>query len=128
METQYIPVKDLEIYKLARELSKLAWEIYNKFDWQTKKVIGDQFIEATDSVGANIVEGYSRYHYLDKIKFYYTSRASLSESKDHWLELLFERKIIDESNYKKFKEIGERLAVKLNNFIKSTYKAKEEIK
>ena len=71
------------------------------------------------------MEGYSRYHYLDKIKFYYNSRASLSESKDHWLELLFERNIITETNYKKFKEIGERLAVKLNNFIKSTYKAKE---
>lgn len=128
METQYIPVKDLEIYKIVRELSKLAWEFYNEFDWQTKNVIGDQFIEATDSVGANIVEGYSRYHYLDKIKFYYTSRASLSESKDHWLELLFERDIITEINYKKFKEIGERLAVKINNFIKSTYKAKQEIK
>jgi len=125
MESQYIPVKDLEIYKLSRELSKLAWEFYNSLDWQTKKVIGDQFIESSDSVGANIVEGYSRYHYLDKIKFYYNSRASLSESKDHWLELLFERNIITETNYKKFKEIGERLAVKLNNFIKSTYKAKE---
>ena len=128
METTYIPVKDLDIYKLARELSRLAWEFYNKLDWQTKKVIGDQFIKSTDSVGANIVEGYSRYHYLDKIKFYYTSRASLSESKDHWIELLMERKIITEINYKKFKEIGERLAVKINNFIKSTYKAKQEIK
>jgi len=128
MGSQYIPVKDLEIYSLARELSKLAWEFYSKLDWQTKKVIGDQFIESSDSVGANIVEGYSRYHYLDKIKFYYNSRTSLSESKDHWLELLFERKIINENKYKKFKEIGERLAVKINNFIKSTYKQKLENK
>lgn len=128
MESKYIPIKDLEIYRLARELSKLAWEVYSKLDWQTKKVIGDQFIEATDSVGANIVEGYSRYHYLDKIKFYYNSRASLSESKDHWLELLKERDKIILINYEKFKEIGERLAVKINNFISSTYKAKQEIK
>ena len=128
MESKYIPIKDLEIYKLARELSKLAWEFYSKFDWQTKKVIGDQFIESTDSVGANIVEGYSRYHYLDKIKFYYNSRASLSESKDHWLELLKERDKISLINYEKFKEIGERLAVKINNFISSTYKAKQENK
>lgn len=125
MEGRYIPVKDLEIYKLARELSKLGWELYSNLDWQTKKVIGDQFIESTDSVGANIVEGYSRYHYLDKIKFYYNSRASLSESKDHWIELLLERNKITESEYKKFKEIADRLAVKINNFIKSTYKAKE---
>ncbi len=88
-------------------------------------MIGDQFIESTDSVGANIVEGYSRYHYLDKIKFYYNSRASLSESKDHWIELLKERNKITLINYEVFKEVSERLAVKINNFIKTTYNARE---
>lgn len=28
--------------------------------------MGDQFITAADSFGANIVEGYGRYHNLDK--------------------------------------------------------------
>ena len=92
---KYILLKDLEVYQLARELSRIGWEIYNSLDWQTKKINGDQFIESTDSVGANIVEGYSRFHYLDKIKFYYNSRASLSECNDHWLELLNERKKVN---------------------------------
>ena len=39
-------LRDLEIYKLAREISKDAWEIYKEMSWQTKKVIGDQFITA----------------------------------------------------------------------------------
>lgn len=77
---KYIPLKDLEIYQLARKLSKIGWNIYEMLSWQDKKIIGDQFIRATDSVGANITEGYNRYYYLDKIKFYYTSRASLAES------------------------------------------------
>jgi len=34
-------LKDLEVYKLSRELSKECWEIYEKYDWQIKKVIGD---------------------------------------------------------------------------------------
>ena len=51
---KYIELKDLDVYKLARELSRIAWEIYSKFDWQTKKIIGDQFITAIYSVGANI--------------------------------------------------------------------------
>jgi len=51
---KYILLKDLEIYQLARELSKIGWEIYQKLDWKTKKINGDQFIEATDSIGANI--------------------------------------------------------------------------
>ncbi|MGB9743187.1 MAG: four helix bundle protein [Minisyncoccales bacterium] len=67
-KNKYILLKDLEVYQLARELSKIGWEIYNSLDWQTKKISGDQFIEATDSVGANIAEGYGRFHFLEKRK------------------------------------------------------------
>jgi len=122
---KYILLKDLEVYQLARELSRIGWEIYNSLDWQTKKINGDQFIESTDSVGANIVEGYSRFHYLDKIKFYYNSRASLSECNDHWLELLNERKKVDSQNYEKFQTTSKRLSIKLQNFITSIYKSKD---
>ena len=85
-------LNDLEVYKLARELSRIGWKIYQNLNWQTKKIMGDQFIEAVDSVGANIAEGYGRFHYLDRIKFYYNSRASLIECNEHWIELLKERK------------------------------------
>ena len=50
---EYIELKDLVVYRLARELSKIAWGIYSKLSWQEKKIIGDQFIESIDSVGAN---------------------------------------------------------------------------
>jgi len=125
-KNSYIPLKDLKVYKLARELSKIGWEIYESLNWQDKKIVGDQFIRAIDSVGANIAEGYSRYHYLDKIKFYYTSRASLAESCDYWLELLYERKKINSENYDKIKVIKRELLMKLNNFIKVTYKFKNK--
>ena len=92
MKKKYILLNDLEVYKLARELSKIGWKIYQDLNWQTKKIMGDQFIEAVDSVGANIAEGYGRFHYLDKIKFYYNSRSSLIECNEHWIELLKERK------------------------------------
>lgn len=91
IKKKYILIKDLEVYKLARILSSIAWGIYQNLDWQIKKIVGDQFIEATDSIGANIAEGYHRYHYLEKIKFYYNARGSLSEANDHWLEILYER-------------------------------------
>ena len=66
----YIPLRELEVYRLSRELSKIGWQIYNEIDWRVKKIIGDQFITSTDSIGANIAEGYKRFHYLDKIKFF----------------------------------------------------------
>lgn len=126
MKKKYIPLKDLEVYSLARELSKIAWEIYQGLDWRDKKTMGDQFLEATDSTGANIAEGYGRFHYLDKIKFYYNSRGSLNECNDHWIELLYERNKVDNGKYKRFKTIAEKLRIKLNNFITSIYKARNQ--
>ena len=91
----YLNIDTLKAYQLSRGHSKEAWEIYKHLKWQLQKAIGDQYLRSSDSVGANITEGYGRYHYLDKIKFYYNARGSLLESK-HWLDLLFERHIITE--------------------------------
>jgi four helix bundle protein len=120
MSKTYIPLKELEIYQLARQLSKIAWSIYERLEWQDKKIMGDQFIESVDSVGANIAEGYTRYHYLDKVKFYYYSRGSLAESCHHWLELLLERGKISSELYSSIKAIQKPLEIKLNNTITVT--------
>jgi four helix bundle protein len=127
-EKKYIRIQDLEIYKLARELSKIAWEAYSELNWQDKKIMGDQFIEATDSFGANIVEGYSRFHFLDKIKFLYNSRGSLAEARDYWLELLLERKKIKKDKYQQYAYLSDKARLKLQNFISSIYKSKNNIK
>jgi len=118
---EFIEAKDLKVYQLARQLSKMAWNIYESLSWQDKKIMGDQFIESTDSVGANIIEGYGRYHYLDKIRFYYIARASLNESAIHWLELLLERNKINHEQYKEMIDVAKDVQVKLNNFIGSTF-------
>lgn len=123
---EYITLENLEVYKLARELSKLAWEIYGKLEWQDRKTMGDQFITATDSVGANIAEGYKRYHYLDKVKFYYNARASLSEACSHWVELFFERGRVDQKQYVALKTREKMLSIKLSNFINATKKSQDK--
>ena len=121
---KYIELKDLDVYKLARELIRIAWDVYKELTWEGKKAGGDQFIDSTDSIGANIAEGYSRFHYLDKIKFYYNSRGSLIEASRHWIELLFDRGFVKDEDHKLFKEIADKLSLKLNNFIKTTYQSK----
>jgi len=86
--------------------------------------MGDQFISAVDSNAANIVEGYGRFHYLDRIKFYYNARASLMESK-HWCELLYVRDKILEEKYKQFIERAGQVHYQLNKWIKLTYSSKD---
>jgi four helix bundle protein len=90
---------------------------YEKMDWANRKIVGNQFIRSTDSVG----EGYGRFHYLDKIKFYYNARASLKESR-HWFELSLERGFIEKTEATKYLKIYAELSPKLNGFINSTYK------
>lgn len=119
----HIKLEDLLIYKLAREISKISWEIYNGLDWREKKVIGDQFIRSSDSIGANIAEAYGRFHYLDRVKFCYNSRGSLIEF-SHWVDLMRERKIGNQELLEKLQRLLKEEEVKLNNYIKSIYNSK----
>ena len=123
-EKNFIELKNLEVYQISRELSRRGWDVYKAFSFEDKKIMGDQFIRSVDSVGANIAEGYSRFHYLDKIRFYYNSRASLSEAVDHWLELIYERGKIEQNLFDEIKQKAKLLQIKLNNFISATYKQK----
>jgi len=122
---RYIKLSDLEVYKIAREISNVAWKIYGSLNWQEKKVFGDQHLESADSIGANIAEGYGRFHYLDKIKFYYNARGSLFECQ-HWTELMEEREIGDSELLVALKKLLTKEEVKLNNFISSTYKSRNK--
>ncbi|MFA7571981.1 MAG: four helix bundle protein [Sulfurimonadaceae bacterium] len=108
----------LDIYKLSLNLSKDIWEVYSTLSTDLKYNIGNQVIRSIDSIGANIAEGYGRFHYKDSIKFYYNSRGSLWESK-HWVYLLYQRKLINQERYEKMLADLELLGKKLNGFIKS---------
>ncbi len=123
MTEGYLSLRDLLPYQTALTLSRSAWKIYERFDWHEQKIIGDQFITAIDSTGANIAEGYGRYHYLDRIKFYYNSRGSLLESK-HWTLLLFERHKINETEYQNLLSQLDTLHHQLNTYIKTCYPKK----
>ena len=127
MRKKYLSLNRLEVYKLARELSRIAWGIYQALDWQDKKIQGDQFVKATDSVGANTAEGFGRFHFLDKVKFFYNARGSLFESR-HWLDLLSERGKVSLELKKKYLDCYGNLRPALNGLINSTIKAKNDPK
>lgn len=84
-------------------------------------------ISAIDSVGANIAEGYARFHFLDRIKFYYISRASLSEGVEHWIDLGLERKLVEKSEFDDIYSVSKNLQIKLNKQINTTYEAKSKL-
>ena len=111
----------LEVYRMALKLSHDAWKLYDQIPKRFQYGIGDQTLRAIDSVGANIAEGYGRYHYRDSIKFYYNARGSLWEAK-HWLYLLSKRDLMEEKLYGEMMNDINLLGKKLNNFIESIKK------
>ena len=84
----------LDVYKISLNLSDKIWDVYKTLDRDLQYNIGSQVLRAIDSIGANIAEGYGRFHYKDSVKFYYNARGSLWESK-HWIYLLYKRDLID---------------------------------
>ena len=109
---------DLIIYKQAVECSSIAWDIYKNIPIRYQIHIGNQFLRAIDSIGANIAEGFGRFHYKDSLKFYYNSRGSLFEAK-HWLYLLKKRNLIEEKSFITLMDLLIKEGVILNKFINS---------
>ncbi len=109
---------NLEIYKISMKLSNEVCDIFNSLPKQLQFNIGDQILRAIDSIGANIAEGYERFHYKDSRKFYYNARGSLWEAK-HWLYLLSKRELISNDKFEKNMDLLNILGKKLNAFINS---------
>lgn len=112
-----IPLEDLEIYRLALEIGEYVWDIVAKWEYFPKKAVGGQFVEAADSIAANIAEGYGRFFYKDRKQFCYYSRGSLMETKT-WATKSYNRKLITQEEFDTLIEKLKALHFKLNIYIK----------
>lgn len=70
---------DLDAWKKAHHLTLLVYKATKSFPGEEKYGLTSQLRRASSSVGANIAEGFSRFHFKDKVKFYYQARGSVSE-------------------------------------------------
>lgn len=95
---KYLQLNDIDCYKRSLGLSNYVWDIVIAWDWFAKRTVGVQFVAATDSISANIAEGFGRYGKKDKIKFYYYSFGSVKESLD-WNEKSRIRKLLTKEKY-----------------------------
>lgn len=118
-------LEELRVYNLSMEMAEKIWNIVIKWDFFAKDIIGKQLVKAVDSISANLSEGFGRYHYKEKKNFSYYSRGSLFETKT-WLTKAHSRKLIPSADFKNFISEIDSLGIKLNNFIKSIGKTKND--
>ena len=81
--------------------------------------MGSQFVEAVDSISANIAEGFGRYNKKDKIRFYRVSFGSLMESLD-WNQKAISRKLLTPEEHHHILNELKQLQVEINQLIKFT--------
>ena len=116
---KYLELNDISAYKKALALSNYVWNIVIGWDWFAKRTVGSQFVEATDSISANIAEGFGRYGKKDKIKFYHYSFGSLKESLD-WNEKSRKRNLITKEQYDYILKELKSLPIEIHQLIKFT--------
>lgn len=118
-EKKYLSLNDVKAYKTAFHLSNYVWDIVAQWDSFAKNTIGRQFVNAVDSVSANIAEGFGRYHKKDKIKFYRYGFGSVKESFD-WNEKSKVRNLLNQKEYEHIYQKLSLLPKEINSLIKLT--------
>ena len=119
-------IDDLRVYQLSMRLAEKVWEIVVKWDSFAKYSIGRQYTEAADSVGANISEGFGRYHFKDSKRFLYYSRGSLYETRT-WTIKAHNRQLLSDDNFNEIMKDIHDLGIKLNNYINSIGKLSSDL-
>lgn len=74
---------DLKAWQKNHKLVLEVYKIINNFPDNEKFGLISQISRAVCSITGNIAEGFGRYHYNDKIKFYLISRGSSAEVQNY---------------------------------------------
>lgn len=106
-----------ESIQMAEDLADAVWNEVVSWNPFPRDTLGRQFVEAADSVGGNIAEGYGRYHYRDSRRFQYYARGSLFETR-HWLRRAHERDLLSDERFEELAGRVQALAPQLNAYIR----------
>ena len=70
MADQRLGFQDLKCWQLARRLMIEAHKVAAQLPPTERYDLAPQMRRSSKSVMANIAEGYGRYHYLDRLRFF----------------------------------------------------------
>ncbi len=94
---------DLNAWKKGHNLALEIYKITRLFPKDEIYAMISQLRRASSSVTANIAEGFARYHFKDKIRFYYNARGSATEIQS----FLLLAKDLGYINFQTCKRLGE---------------------
>jgi four helix bundle protein len=109
---------DLNAWKKAHEFTLEVYKFTKSFPKEELYGITSQTRRAASSISANIAEGFNRYHYNDKIRFYHNARGSVSESQN-FLFLSRDLSLLEKEEFNRLFNLSEEAARLINGLIRS---------
>lgn len=110
---------DLDAWKEAHVLTLLIYQITKSFPKTEIYGLTSQIRRAAVSVESCIAEGFCRYHFKDRLNFYYESRGSAGEVQSQLITAK-DLGFIDEETFRKTFMQAEKASVILGGLIRST--------
>jgi four helix bundle protein len=83
MEEKIQHFTDLIAWKKSYEFVKTVYQVTKNFPSEERFGLTSQLRRSVTSITANIAEGFGRFYFKDKVRFYYQARGSNSESQNH---------------------------------------------
>jgi len=112
---------DLDAWQKVHKLVLKVYKITNQFSESENYGVRSQIQRAVTSITANIAEGFARFYFKDKIRFYYQARGSAAEVQN-FLLIARDLKYIDNNQCAELGEIANETAKLINGLIRITKK------
>jgi four helix bundle protein len=112
---------DLEAWQEAHKLTLLVYKITAKFPKSELYGLTSQLRRAVVSIESCIAEGFCRFHYKDRLNFYYDARGSVGEIESQIIDAP-DLKFIKEKDFQLVWEQAEKAGVILGGLIRGTQK------
>jgi len=112
---------DLDVWQEAHKLVLLIYKITSTFPSTEIYGITSQLRRAVVSITSCIAEGFYRYHYKDRLNFYYDARGSIGEVQSQIIESK-DLGFCNEADFTKVWDLSEKVRMILQGLISSTEK------
>jgi len=117
----YHSFEDMPVWQKAMDLAEQIFHFTDRLPQKEDYGLTSQLRRSALSISANLAEGFGREHTRDKLNFYYDSRGSLTETKNH---LIYGHRVryLSKAEFEKYEGLIEEVWKELNSLICSLRK------
>jgi len=108
-----------KVYYLSMDFSQKIWDLVGTWPFFARDTNGKQIVRSSDSISANLKEGFGRYSFKDRNLFNIYSRGSLFET-HCWLEKAITRQLISKQEFDGLINDHDLLHIEINRMINNT--------